>query len=152
MAKWVSTECLAQVQVPTSKQDHIITWTLALSWVRISRFFWIAGYWPGSRFNEILWLNYDTIRIGDRGRASQSVSLPWVCLQGLSRVTPMSHQYDCPIMSSTGAAWVDIPEWLGKDHKTTTLHKELQVIRNAESGRNSLPQERTQQLIINTKC
>lgn len=120
--KWLNgsvlTECLAQGQIPRTnikKWDHMITWTLALLWGRMRRSLRIAEYWSSSRFNEILCLNYGRLRPrGHWGEARQPVSLLWVCLLGMSRVTLVSPQYDHLSMSPARATRADIPEWMGE--------------------------------------
>lgn len=60
----------------------------------------------------------------------------------------MSHQYDCLDMSQTRTK-IDMPQWMGEGkHKVSTLHREYSKIKDAESRRNSPPQRRAQQLII----
>jgi hypothetical protein len=49
-----------------------------------------------------------------------------LCLLVMSEAKPIeSHQHGCPNMSSTRRTPMDMPQWMGKAHKASTLHDEL---------------------------
>ena len=72
-----------------------------------------------------------------------------LCLLVTPEATPRkSPQHDCPSMSQTKTTKASMPKWMERRPWSHSLYKELKTLRNAESGRNSLPQGRAHQLVI----
>lgn len=62
-----------------------------------------------------------------------------LCLLGMSEAPPInSHQHDCPSIIWRRTATIDMLLWTKESYGISVLDKQLQL-RNAKSGRNSLP-------------